>query len=164
MARTYFDRIAGKFQRVYAIIASAGGADAFKIVATGANGKLDATLMPDSVGADSVIRTATEAIAAGALINIHAGGIRNADATAAGRECDGYCLAAIANGADGAVNFEGIITGLAGLTVGARYYMSEVAGAVTDTPVSVDGNVDQFIGKAISATEISFEPEVPAYL
>ena len=120
--------------------------------------------MPDGIGADALVMTASEAINAGAIVNIHAGGVRNADADAEGREAHGFVNAAIANGATGTVYFEGVISGLAALTRGSRYYMSEAAGAVTLVPVAGAGKVDQAIGVAISTTEISFEIGMPITL
>jgi hypothetical protein len=58
------------------------------------------------------------------------------------------------------VYFEGTITGLTGLTPGGRCYTSAATpGAVTQTPPAASGNVVQFIGVAVSATEVSFEAE-----
>lgn len=51
---------------------------------------------------------------------------------------------------------EGTITGLAGLIPG-RYYLATSPGEVTTTPPSASGNVVQYIGEAVSTTEITFE-------
>ncbi|MGH7291080.1 MAG: hypothetical protein ACREJT_07725, partial [Myxococcota bacterium] len=85
--------------------------------------------------------------------------VRKADATAAGKEATGFVLAGAASGANATVFFEGTNTQLSGLTPGARYYLDTTAGAVVDTPPTGSGNVVQFIGTAVSATEISFEPD-----
>lgn len=45
-----------------------------------------------------------------------------------------------------------------GLTVG-RYYLDTTAGGITATPPSATNNVSQYVGKAISATELNFEPD-----
>ena len=164
MPRTYIDRQNGRNKQASAIAASAGAPDANKLVGTGADGKLDVSLLPNGVGQDVQSFVASEAISGGALINIHAGGMRNADATAEGREANGFVLAGVANGASGNVYFDGTISGLAGLTVGSRYYMSETAGELTAVPVAGTGKVDQCVGIATSATTLSFEPEDPITL
>jgi len=49
------------------------------------------------------------------------------------------------------------ITGMSGLTPGADYYLSTTAGGVTATAPSSSGNLRQRVGKALSATVLSFE-------
>ena len=52
-------------------------------------------------------------------------------------------------------------TGLSSLTIGARYFLSDsVAGSVTATAVTAGaGKISQEVGVAVSATELSFEPQ-----
>jgi hypothetical protein len=60
---------------------------------------------------------------------------------------------------------EGTITGLSSLTIGARYYLSgSTAGAITTTAPTTAGHIVQYIGYAISATELVFEPSDPIVL
>jgi hypothetical protein len=165
MALTFFDLVAGRFKQLTAIITSSGAVDANKIIGSNAAGKIDVTFLPDGIGADARTRTASEAINAGSIGHIHTGGtVRNADATAEGREARCFVLGAITNGATGEVRFDGTITGLSGLTEGAAYFMSETPGQITDTPVSGAGKVHQYVGFALSATELSFEPGEPVTL
>ena len=87
---------------------------------------------------------------------------RKADATAEGKEAVGFVKAATASAGTAAVYFEGRITGLTGLTPGARMYLSAAtAGAATATSPSSAGNVSQFVGIAVSTTEIDFEGSNP---
>jgi hypothetical protein len=65
----------------------------------------------------------------------------------------------VTSGQNATVYFEGNISGLSSLTPGARYYLSATPGGVTATAPSTATQLKQFIGKAISTTEISFEPE-----
>jgi hypothetical protein len=120
-------------------------------------------MMPVGIGADIKSIICSETLAAGNIVAVwdNAGtlNVRKADATSEGKEADGFVLAGASSGAAALVYFEGRITGLSALTPGARYYLSTTAGGVTATPVSASGNVDQFIGKALSATEINFEPD-----
>ena len=90
--------------------------------------------------------------------------MRKADATSPGKTADGFVIAAVSSGATGTAYFEGTNTQLTGLTPGAAYYLSTTAGGVTTTPPSTSGQVVQFIGKALSDTELSFEPAQPINL
>lgn len=163
MSRTYLDTRLGRRQQITAINTSAGAADADKLVGTGADGRLDASLMPVGIGADTMSVVASEALSAGNLVNIHnnagTANVRKADATTSGKEADGFVLASVAGGATALVYFEGRISGLSGLTPGARQYLGTTAGTLTATAPSASGNVVQFVGRAISATELTFEPE-----
>lgn len=153
----YLALVAGELSEVSGQATSAGGADAGKIVQLDGAGKLDQTLMPVGLGPDTKIVTATEALAAGDMVNIHAGGVRKADASN-GREAHGFVLSAVANAASATVYFEGTITGLTGLTVGAPMFLG-TGGAATATAPSTATYISQRVGVATSATEISFEPQ-----
>lgn len=148
--------------------ASAGAGDAGKMVKLDGTGKLDATMMPVGVGAETRTIQASENLSAGDLINIHdvsGPRIRKADATAAGKEAHGFVLGAISSGASGTVYpEENVLSGLTGLTPGARQFLSTTPGARTDTAPSTAGNVAQIIGVALSTTEILFRPETPITL
>lgn len=150
----------GKRTQEQAIAASAGAADANKIARLDATGKFDASMIPPQASNESRSIQASEAIAAGALINIHdsAGSprVRNADASS-NKPADGFAQAAIASGASGTINLEqGTITGLSGLTIGADYWLSATtAGAITNVSPSAP-NATQEVGKALSATELRF--------
>lgn len=149
-------------EAVESVASTAGAADANKLIRTSGDGKLDPSLMPSGLGADVLTLTASENLAAGDYVNVwdDAGTAkaRKADASAAGREADGFVLNAVVSGQDASVYFEGRNTGMTGLTVGARYYLSAAAaGAATTTPPSGSGNVVQFLGRASSATSLAFE-------
>lgn len=148
--------------------ATAGGAgDANKIPKLDGAGKLAAGMLPTGVGPDTITATTSEALAAGDLVNFHVSTgtkVRKADATTAGKEAQGYVLAAFGAAAVATVYLEGTITGLAGLTAGARQFLATTAGARTETPPSATGQTAQMIGWAVSATELSFEPQVPILL
>jgi hypothetical protein len=140
---------------------SAGAADAGKLVKLDAGGKLDTTLMPTGVGSESRTMTTTEAVSAGALVNIwNSTGpkIRNADNSAAGKPANGFVIGAIGNGSSGTVYpEEAPITGLSGIVPGTVYFLG-VAGAFTTTAPTASGAVVQEIGVGISTTEILFRP------
>lgn len=152
--------VSGRIREITATVTSTGVSDDGKIVALGTDGRLDGSVMPVGIGAEVKTIVASEALNAGDLVNIwnNAGQfrVRKADATAAGKEANGFVISSVSNGGNAAVYLEGTVTGLGGLLPG-RYYLSTTPGAVTDTPPSVSGNVVQYIGSAVSTTEISFE-------
>lgn len=145
-----------------AINVSAGAGDASKLVKTDAGGKLDSSLMPSGIGVETRSIVASEAIAAGKPINLFLNAsvlnVRNADATAAGKECHGYAQQSIASAASGVINLEeATITGLTGLTIGGNVFLA-VGGGFTQVAPSTSGNVAQHLGVALSATELLFRP------
>lgn len=100
---------------------------------------------------------ATEPIISGGIVNIHnAGsgvlGLRNADASNNTRPAHGWCTTAggIASGEYGeAILGRGLITNITGLVVGTRYFLSTVAGVVTNVQPVAAGNITQYIGTAL---------------
>lgn len=166
---TYLDVENGLPTQQRAATASAGTADAGKLVALGANGKLDQSMLPTGIGADVKILPASEALAAGDLVNVWvsagAAKVRKADGSVPGKEAVGFVLSSVSAGGNATVYFEGTISGLTGLTPGANVFLSAATpGKATQTPPAAAGNVVQLIGKAISATEVSFEPAAPIKL
>lgn len=154
----------GRIKQDGAIATSAGAGDAGKMIKLDGTGRLDNSVMPVGIGADTKQATASEALAAGDFVNFWNDGgtakARKADATTAGKEADGFVLSAVASGGSALVYNEGTNNQLTGLTVGSRYYQSaSTPGGVTTTPPSGSGNVVQYIGKAVSATELAFEPD-----
>ena len=113
--------------------------------------------------------TASEALSAGDLVNIwNSSGpkMRKADASTAGKEAHGFVLAAVTSGQSGTLYpEENVISGLTGLTPGARQFLSPTTpGARTETAPATSGQVAQLVGTAISTTEILFRPETPITL
>lgn len=158
----YLGIVNNRMSEVVSTQTSAGAGDANKIVALNSAGYIDITLLPTGVGPDVKTMIASEALSAGNLVNVwnDAGTVkaRKTDATTSGKESDGFVLASYSADDTASVYFEGLITGLSGLTLGARYYLSTTAGNITATAPSSAGNVLQYVGKAVSATELSFEP------
>lgn len=141
---------------------SSGVGDADKVIKTNGSGVLDPTLLPAGVGADTKVRTASEALTAGNIVNIWndtgTAKARKADATATGKRAVGFVLANVSSDNPATVYFEGTITGLTSLTPGATYFLDTTAGGITTSPPTGSGNVVQVVGVAISDTELSFEP------
>lgn len=140
---------------------SAGASDAGQIPALDNTGKIPSTMLPASNGMPSDSLTASEAIAAGALVNINSTGqVRNASATDATKPANGFASAAIAQSASGTIYYVGAKnSGATGLTVGAPVFLGTASGAGTSTPPSTAGNLVQYVGTAISATEYVFDPQ-----
>lgn len=151
----------GRLRQVEATVNSGGAVNAGDVVALDASGRLDITVMPAGFGDDAVAIIASENLAAGSLVNVwdDAGTpkARKADATAAGKETNGFVLEAFNADELATVFFVGSITGLSGMVPGTRYYTSTTAGTVTAIPPSAPGNVVQYIGIAISTAAISYE-------
>ena len=153
---------------VETIATQVGGApNADKIPALDANGRLDVTMMPSGIGADTNTVTASEALAAGDLVNVYnlAGNarVRKADATSPGKEANGFVIAAVANGATATVYSEGTNGQVSGLTPGQQF-LSTTPGLATSVAPSASGNVLQRVGMAFSATSLNFESGIPITL
>lgn len=163
MADKYVELNGGRLQEKAAVDSSAGVGDAGKIPALDSTGRLNQNMMPVGFVDDVASLVASETLAAGDLVSVwnDAGTpkVRKADATTSGKEVDGFVMEAVTLGNPGNVYFEGINNQLAALTPGSRYYLSTTAGGITATPPSGAGNVVQYVGRAISATELSFEPD-----
>lgn len=151
-----------------ATVASAGAGDTGKIVALDAAGKLDSTVLPTGLGADSLSIVASETITAPAMVNVwnDAGTLKaryaDASAASAGKRAWGFVNATIASEASGTVIFDGTVTGLTGLTLGATYFLSgSVPGGITLTAPVTAGHCVQEVGIALSATTLSFEAQQP---
>ncbi len=143
--------------------ASSGIADAGKLIALGSDGRIHISMLPTGVGPDVKVMPAGETLSAGDLINVYDdSGVtkaRKADASNL-RRAHGFVLDAAASGANVAVYFEGIITGLSGMTAGQTRFLSTVGGTSSSAPTT-SGYIAQGVGAAISATEISFEAQQP---
>lgn len=151
-------------------VTSAGAGDAGKIPALDGTGRFDNSFLPVGIGADTVVVTASEALAAGDFVNIYnnAGtpNCRKADASAAsaGKMAHGFVLAAVSSSASATVYLEGTNTQRTGLTPGTTYVLSNASPggvlALASAPTTA-GHILQVLGVATSATAISFEADTP---
>lgn len=168
MAAQFFLRLVnGAINVIAGKQVSAGAGDAGAIVALDDTGRIDNSMMPVGIGADTKAIIASEALAAGDWVNVwnnaSAFNARKADATTPGKRTHGFVLAAVANGASATVHFEGTNTQVTGQTPG-DVYLQTTAGAGGATIPSGAGQVVQKIGVAVSATEVNFEPSDPINL
>ncbi|RYF57871.1 MAG: hypothetical protein EOO27_14245 [Comamonadaceae bacterium] len=165
-AKKFLRLIAGGFAEVLGIVTSAGAANAGDIPALDDNGRLDNSLMPVGIGADTKVVVTSEALAAGDWVNLwNSTGLkaRKADATVAGKEVWGFVLAAVTNGGNATVYFEGTNNQVSSQTVGP-VYLQTTAGQGGATVPSAAGNIVQMLGVALSATEVNFERGTPVTL
>ncbi len=166
-AKKFLRVVAGVLTEILGVQTSAGAGNAGDIPALGDDGLLDITLMPAGVGAQTKTILASEALTAGNWVNVYnnagTANVRKADATTAGKECNGFVLASISSGASGTVYLSGTNNQVSGKTVG-RLFLGTTAGADTATAPSAAGNVVQELGYAVSATEVAFAPKLPITL
>lgn len=166
MADKYLYNNAGTVTEKAAVVTSAGAGDTGRIPALDASGRLDTTVMPTGIGADTAVITASEALAAGDLVNVWnstGAKVRKADATTAGKEAHGFVLASVISTGAATVYFEGTNAGVTGLTPGVQY-LSTTAGTATATAPSGSGNVVQRVGFATAAAALNFQSEIPIVL
>jgi len=91
---------------------------------------------------------APSALTAKTIVNIYSGGVRAAQAGT--YVAHGVVLEDTAAGDYAPVTLMGVIGGFVGLTVGAYYYLSSTAGAITATSGT------QKLGFAVSTTDLAF--------
>lgn len=148
--------------------ATGGGADANKLLQLDASGKISSTALPAGVGADTVAVTASEALAAGDLVNIYnnssVANCRKADGSTTGKEAHGFVLAAVSNAATATIYMEGSNTQMTSLTPGNQFLSATTPGKTTTTAPSTAGQTVQQVGFAVSATQMNFQSGTPITL
>lgn len=162
MADKYIALLSGIETEVEGTVAGGTAAQAGKLTALDGTGRLDPSIMPVGVTADTYSGTASETLtAANPFVYVRSDGqVANASAATGGNPAIGFVLAGSAASAQALVYFEGRVTGLSGLTVGARYYLSDTTpGGLTATPVSGTGKLHQYLGRAVSTTTLAFEAD-----
>lgn len=149
----------GSFNEVEATQTGGSGNEG-KIPSLDANGRLDETMMPTGIGADTANITASEALAAGDFVNVYnnagTANVRKADATTNGKPAHGFVKSSVANARTATVFFEGNNDAVTGAT-GGIIYLSATAGGFTSTAPTSANNLVQRIGVATSSTNINFE-------
>ena len=154
-------RVAGILQQYTPLQASAGAASAGELIALNSAGKLDDTMLPDGIGADTRTATAGEALTAGDFVNEHSNAgvwsARLAD-NSNGRPATGFVKAAFASATAATVYpLDATNDQLSGLTIGTTYFLG-TAGGVLAVPLdgtgATTGLIDQQLGTARSATEL----------
>ena len=161
-AKKFIRLVGGVLTEIFGTQTSAGAANAGDIPALNDSGVFDITLMPAGVGAQTKIVLASEAIASGNWVNVYnnagTANVRKADATVAGKEANGFVLAAISSGSTGTVYLSGTNNQVTSQTPG-KVFLSTTPGAGAAAAPSAAGNVVQELGYAVSATEVAFAPK-----
>lgn len=146
---------------------SSGAASAGKRVQLNSAGHVDVTMLPSGVGPITATVLTSEALAAGAWVNVYnnagTANVRNADATTSGKECSGFVLSAFGSGVQATVYSSGLNTAVTGQTPG-KIFLSTTAGAGSSTPPAATGNVVQLLGVAISPTSVAYNYNPPYIL
>ena len=119
------------------------------------------------VGLTPVTIAASEDLVAGNWINTYndsgTAKVRKADATTAGKECDGFVLTSVTSGNNATVYRGGENTAVTGQTPGT-VWLATTAGAGASAPPSGSGNVVQIIGTANASGSVTFKPGTPIAL
>jgi hypothetical protein len=167
MADKYLKNNGASFKEVEFKQSSAGPGDAGKGIGLDNTGRIDLSMMPVNIGADTKQLMASEILAGGNWVTVWDDGgvfkVRKADATTEGKFADGYVLVGVALGAMATVFFEGPNTQVSGMVPG-DVFLSTTAGLGVHTAPSGSGNVVQRLGVAVSATEVNFERGTPTVL
>lgn len=156
-AQKFLANVAGKIKEVIASVTSTANA----IVAMDATGRIDASVLPVGIGAEIVSAVASEALAAGDLVNLYNNAgvltVRKADATTNAKPAHGFVLVSVSNAGTASIYLPGHLnTAVTGLTIGSDYYLSTTPGQITTTAPSATGNIVQPVGKADKTTELMF--------
>lgn len=158
----FLARESGKTVQKFAVNVSAGAADAGKLPALGATGRLDLTMLPVGVGVQTVAAKGSEILTSGDFVNFHddAGtfSARKAD-NATAKRADGFVKASTVVADDVLVYpLDGLNDARVGMTAGAAYWLG-TAGGIISTPLDETddtnaGKLSQYLGYAKSATEM----------
>ena len=169
-AKKFLRNISGVITEIIATVISAGAGNAGDIPALDTTGRLDVSVMPVGIGAETISVVTTDNLPAGAQVNLYSlagvAKVRLADASVAGKEANGFVLAAFTIGQTAIVYQPSQSNGqLTGRTAGAIQYLSDTTpGALTETCPTTSGHVVQILGKADSATSMVFNPQMPIVL
>lgn len=153
-ANKYLSNVSGKIKEVFASVTSTANA----IVAMDSTGRLDISVLPIGVGAETVVCVSSENLAAGAFVNLFLNGgvitARNADSTTNAKPAVGFVLTSVTSPASATVFALGQNnTAVTSLTIGSTYFLNTV-GTLTTTPPGTTGNIVQEIGIATLTTAI----------
>ena len=159
---------AGVVTEKAALQTSTGAADAGKIPALNNTGRIDESMMPVGIGADTASVVSSESLAAGDLVNLwnDAGTTkcRKADASTPGKEAHGFVLAVVTSPAYATVYFEGSNTQMTGLLGGQQFLSATTPGKTQAAAPSATGQVVQIVGFATGATTMNFQSRNPIVL
>lgn len=167
MVDKYIYNNAGTLTERELLVTSAGAGSAGRGVALDGTGRLDSSVMPTGIGADTASIQASENLAAGDYVNVwdSAGNfrVRKADA-ASDKPAHGFVIASVTSAAAATVYFEGSNGQVTGMTAGTVYLSASTPGLGTNTAPSGAGNLVQRLGVATQATAVNVEIGTPIKL
>jgi hypothetical protein len=105
---------------------------------------------------------ASEDISFGAAVNLYNNGgtlgARNANATNNTKPCRAFCSSVdgISSGTVGEVLVNAGTATISGLTPGTSYFLSTTNGLIANSPAVAAGNIEQFVGVAVTDSVLSF--------
>lgn len=139
-------------------VTSGGVGNAEQIPALDAAGRLSNDMMPVGIAPETKTGNSFEALNANDLVYFKSDGtVAKASGVAGGNYAQGWVETSVTLGNPAVVYFEGTITGLTGLTIGATYFLDDAtAGGITATAPVGTNKLRQVVGTAISATELNF--------
>lgn len=141
-----------------AISTSAGVGDASKIVMTDGSGKLDTTLMPVGIGADTTVVNAGENLTAGNFVWINGSGLAMKADNTATKPAHGFVKSAVTSGQPATIYRSGTNSDLSGLTAGTEYVLGTAGGVVAKASApTAAASIVQRLGVAHSTTELNFD-------
>lgn len=150
---------------VTALAVSTGAPDANKVIMTSSTGRLDSSLMPVGIGAETQVMVASESLIAGDFVNIfNNGGVPNARKAdnSNGRSANGFVLEAVANAANATVYLTGLNNARTGMIPGTAYFLGTSGGISTTPPASTSiGAIIQQLGVSANDTTIQFDYDAP---
>lgn len=160
------DATSGKFTETQPVTTSAGTADAGKLVQLDGSGHLDASVVPAGFGVSAYVANASGNLSAGDAVYVNSSSlIARASAATSGNATIGFILVAVTSGQPATMYRSGDNTAVTGLTAGSRYYLSDTTpGGITSVPVTGSGKMSQYVGTALSATALGWNPDDPTVL
>lgn len=157
----------GRVQLIAAIQASAGGADANKVLATNGSGKIDSSFLPAGIEIQTESMVGEVAFLAGDFINIYDNAsvrtARKALASDPDRLAHGFVLVSSSINDTVTVYTKGVNTAITG-NENTKYYLSSVtAGEASATaPADTSGHLQQVLGFG-TGNGVLYEFDDPIY-
>jgi hypothetical protein len=149
------------------VVTSAGESDTGKVPVLDNSGRLDTTMMPVGIGADTRVVSTSESLSAGSLVNIWNNfgtpAVRKADATVAGKEAHGFVMSSFTHPTTATVYFEGNNTAILGGIPGIAF-LSTTPGTITANAPNMQGNIVQKVGIVTGPTSLNVEFGEPVEL
>jgi hypothetical protein len=152
------DSIVGRAEK------SLGPASAGVVPKTRADGTIDPSFLPGSLGSDVTVGVSAEDLAAGAWVSFDEPSNSWYNASANGRPADGFVLTGFsAKTQEVSIYTSGRNTAVVGQTVG-NVYLQVTAGQGGSAPATGRGVLSQRLGRAVSPTCVIFQRGEPVRL